>query len=1554
MNLGTLIATLTVETAGLKRGVIDFGMLEKKILAGSNKMVRQLGTLSAAVKRVDKNITAMAVSPTMSVWEKKMLAATNKMVRQLGRVTNQTRMLKKELLLLQSVGGMMGGGIMGGGKGKTKGTGIFPVMTPGFAAGAEVPLGITKGLPDPKQLARTWGATLSSMSMRLRSFGWLATTVFTAPLIMGASAVSKLGREYEMAMAKIQGLVGINKRMVDEWNKSLLNMSKAVAIGPMELADTLYYVASSGFKTKEALNITEMSAKGAATGLGETKDIANFLTSAMNAYRASGLSAARAMDILTAAVREGKGEPAEMARALGTILPIASELGVSLDQVGGALASMTLITSQTSNAATYLRNVLMKLIHPSAGTEKALARMGTSIEELQNILRTQGLMPALLKIRELTDKYGESVADIFPNIRGLLGMLNLTGQNMKYNEKVMKEVTASMGDFERAFFIASGTVAFKWNAAVAGMKASFIKLGTVVAQLILPIMEKWIGRIDSIVKWFNNLSRGSQRLLVHFAEILAIMGPLSLLFSAFGIIIGGVKEALTALGIRVGVFSALLKSIPWVLAIVAALKLVSVIARLIKKKNELNRITKEVTAATETEVNKMRYLYEVATSLTAGYERNVAARRELNDIYGIYLNNLVDEEGFISDIADAYKGAEEKLRAFIDTKERERIIEEKRAEESAQFAKHLGEYDTAAKKYFSAQQYLDFSEALRTMLKQMNDLKTSEDDAMSVWVKGQGYVDDFMSQWGEMLQFAAKTAGDNKIAKAMESMWAGQDSRFEASLYLLERQKFAIDSVVNEQLRMIGINDEIVKKIEELADKSNSAYNSIKNEGIRGLMQSMEELEKAIVREDELMVGTGQESEAAAKKMDLYAGVLRKLAIWTTPEAKLLDVEAATEAQEMIEGIQQKMKSLRLEIDDLKKDIETLTDVVDDFNKELAFLDLIQMHKDTLGELGQQFDYVGEKTKLYESTLKKLVEKGWIEEQQAKDMIVALQNMEANIFPVTTALNELVNTLELVQLRAKFEGPKFDVVAAGISAYEAAYNKVIEGVTKMDNLETTVINIQVDATGATQTIKLVDYLNWLITKLYNNIEALKDVQQAMIDQETINLLQAEADAFGGVVGKIDVLNYALEAAERNLRALFRKQKMGIVPEEDIIRAVENINILKNSIASLNEALDLKYLQDMYAALNNVATGADLLDGYINSLEEELRRLSADAKGNTEAFKELAKQYQMYKNIGIMMEKVNEVMEGFIRTLIEGGDETESLGEKINKYLIATLKDLVADLLTAIAKFILLKVVVESLQKSFAKSDFGKGLLESITKGLTGLTGLGVFTNIFKTDKITEFITVLDALKVDMGEYNGIIKNLLTSQNQVTDVVAKSTTSFFAAAEATGALTEMQKVEGITLDSLVAADKARAASQGLVKAATAATTATDAASIPIKAGASAASFQSAGASAVEGAAKTPFPFSLIAMALAGALVIGIIASIIASSRKARKMAGGGIVPPGYPGDTFPALLTSGEKVIPLDRMEKQTLNLEGAEVRFEIEGDRLVGILKKQLKKSSIY
>jgi hypothetical protein len=66
-----------------------------------------------------------------------------------------------------------------------------------------------------------------------------------------------------------------------------------------------------------------------------------------------------------------------------------------------------------------------------------------------------------------------------------------------------------------------------------------------------------------------------------------------------------------------------------------------------------------------------------------------------------------------------------------------------------------------------------------------------------------------------------------------------------------------------------------------------------------------------------------------------------------------------------------------------------------------------------------------------------------------------------------------------------------------------------------------------------------------------------------------------------------------------------------------------------------------------------------------------------------------------------------------------------------------------------------------------------------------------------------------------------------------------------------------------------------------------------------------------------------------------------------------MAQGGIIPAGYPNDTYPAMLSSHEAVIPLDKLNRRD-DYEFEPVTFEIAGDRLEGILRKRMKKTSTY
>jgi hypothetical protein len=65
-----------------------------------------------------------------------------------------------------------------------------------------------------------------------------------------------------------------------------------------------------------------------------------------------------------------------------------------------------------------------------------------------------------------------------------------------------------------------------------------------------------------------------------------------------------------------------------------------------------------------------------------------------------------------------------------------------------------------------------------------------------------------------------------------------------------------------------------------------------------------------------------------------------------------------------------------------------------------------------------------------------------------------------------------------------------------------------------------------------------------------------------------------------------------------------------------------------------------------------------------------------------------------------------------------------------------------------------------------------------------------------------------------------------------------------------------------------------------------------------------------------------------------------------------MAQGGVVPAGFPGDTYPARLTSGEMVIPPHKLEM----MGGGKLtgEFRIKGSDLVLIVEKEQSKLSRY
>lgn len=328
----------------------------------------------------------------------------------------------------------------------------------------------------------------------------------TTAIVSGVKSAADL----QTSMSSIAALTDTPRSAIQGLTQDVIAMSREVPVSANELAKGLYFISSSGFQGAEAMDILRSSAKAAAAGLGETKTIADAVTSAMNAYKLEGKDAARITDILTAAVREGKGEPDALAGALGRVLPVAAAAGVSMEQVAASMATMTRTGLSAEESATALRGVIGALLAPSKQSKDALAEIGLSVEDVADKLRGDGLVSLLQLLMERTHGNVEALDAIIPNVRALTGVLSTAGSQGDDYAKVLLSMQNAAGITDQAFSEMANTFEFKFKRA----QNSFDNFWMVVGEKMLPALSDaadaatiLISGQDQINDAFKNTSR---------------------------------------------------------------------------------------------------------------------------------------------------------------------------------------------------------------------------------------------------------------------------------------------------------------------------------------------------------------------------------------------------------------------------------------------------------------------------------------------------------------------------------------------------------------------------------------------------------------------------------------------------------------------------------------------------------------------------------------------------------------------------------------------------------------------------------------------------------------------------------------------------------------------------------------------------------------------------------------------------------------------------------------------------------------------------------------
>jgi TP901 family phage tail tape measure protein len=288
----------------------------------------------------------------------------------------------------------------------------------------------------------------------------------------GAAVSIKMAADWQESLTQLVTGAGEPVKAMAAIRQGILSLSVGTDTSVTDLTSGLYMISSAGYKGAEGLDILKAAAEGAKEGGASLADVANVLTSAMNAYHLPASAANSVTQQLMATVAAGKMHMQDLATSLSSVLPVAANAGISFSQVGGALATMTMQGMTARRASTDLGNMIRSLLKPSADASAEMKALGLNANQVSSRLGKVGLTGTLNELTEAilrNSKGGQALAASFAG---------MTPQTQAYARSILagKLTTTQFTDAVNGLSTKQGALLTSFNktaTSATGVKTTF-------------------------------------------------------------------------------------------------------------------------------------------------------------------------------------------------------------------------------------------------------------------------------------------------------------------------------------------------------------------------------------------------------------------------------------------------------------------------------------------------------------------------------------------------------------------------------------------------------------------------------------------------------------------------------------------------------------------------------------------------------------------------------------------------------------------------------------------------------------------------------------------------------------------------------------------------------------------------------------------------------------------------------------------------------------------------------------------------------------------------
>lgn len=343
----------------------------------------------------------------------------------------------------------------------------------------------------------------------------------------GLRAAGQAALSFDKSMRNVNSIAKLSEAQFQSLSTQVLALAGPTAQAPTKLADGLYDIVSSGFKAQDAVKILAVSAKAATAGLTDTATATKAVTAVLNAYNLKATDARAVSDVLFQTVNKGVLTFEELSTQIGDLMSVAPKLGVGIEELGGALATLTLQGGSAAERTTQLKGVMIQLLKPGKELAGAINKLGFDSGEA--MLKQLGLVETIRQLDTAAKGNQSTIARWMKDIRAITGFTGLAGDQLAKFTAITKSMDAASkgaGATAEAFAEQSKSLSFQWDRAKASLTAAAIP----IAQLLFPALVKGA---EAVSRFAGSVSAALPGIKAQFSGIAGVIGDVGRSLFAF-------------------------------------------------------------------------------------------------------------------------------------------------------------------------------------------------------------------------------------------------------------------------------------------------------------------------------------------------------------------------------------------------------------------------------------------------------------------------------------------------------------------------------------------------------------------------------------------------------------------------------------------------------------------------------------------------------------------------------------------------------------------------------------------------------------------------------------------------------------------------------------------------------------------------------------------------------------------------------------------------------------------------------------------------------------